>query len=132
MRRALPEEYPLKFQNLRRAADATRNTSSMLTADSAASSCALGIEAIGRQRTDRIAVMSVFFPHPGDQQPWDDGQDIFAELAVTLAGLEKGLRRGPERDGWEGIRVGSQDEEYLQGYADGKAGLQACLAAGLL
>ena len=92
-----------------------------------ASQCALGIEAI--DGSDLATVKGVF-AHLDDQQSWDDEQDLLGDLAA-LAGLPRDYAEGLS-DGWEGIRVGSQEEEYLQGYADGKAGLQACLAAGLL
>jgi hypothetical protein len=89
--------------------------------------CALGIEAIDGSD---LATVKALFAHLDNQQSWDDELDLLGDLAA-LAGLPRDYAEGLS-DGWEGIRVGSQDEEYLQGYADGKAGLQTCLAAGLL
>jgi hypothetical protein len=124
MKRSLPDQFPLKFQNhnvLPTQGQYLGNWRGQCVA------CALGIEAI--DATD-IESARAIFPYPEDQQPWDDAQDIIAELAA-LAGLSREYADGLS-DGWEGIHMCSQDEEYLQGYADGKAGLQACLAADLL
>ena len=124
MKRALPEEFPRKFQNH----DVSPTQGQYLGRwRGQCIACALGIEAIDGSD---LATGTALFAHLDNQQSWDDEQDLLGDLAA-LAGLPRDYAEGLS-DGWEGIRVGSQDEEYLQGYADGKAGLQACLAAGLL
>jgi hypothetical protein len=92
--------------------------------------CALGIEAI--DGSDQKTAMSVF-PYPDDQQTRDDGQDIFAELG-DLAGLRRDYALGLS-DGWEntgGQADGLDDEDYAQGWADGRAAFEACHAACLI
>ena len=90
--------------------------------------CALGIEAI--DGTDLKTVMSVF-PYQGDQQPWGDGEDIFADLS-GLAGMSKAYALGLS-DGWENVGDdGGLDDDYAQGWAHGRAAYLACFRAGLL
>ncbi len=127
MRRAIPEEFPLKFQNH----GVQPMQGSFINVDRGQCfACALGIEAI--DGSDQKTAMSVF-PYPGDQQRWDDGQDIFAELG-DLAGLKRDYALGLS-DGWEntgGQADGLDDEDYAQGWADGGTAFEACHAAGLI
>ena len=66
MRRAVPEELPLKFQNH---GVLPMQGGFINTDHGQCFACALGIEAI--DGSDQKTAMSVF-PYPDDQQPWDD------------------------------------------------------------
>jgi hypothetical protein len=125
MRRVKPEQFPTMFQN-HGVLPQQGGFISMERGQCYA--CALGIEAI--DCTDQKTAMSVF-PYPGDQQPWDDGQDIFADLS-GLAGLSKAYSLGLS-DGWENVGDdGRLDDDYAQGWADGRAAYLNCFRAGLL
>lgn len=126
VKRAVPERYPTMFENH----GVLPMQGRFIEMDHGQCyACALGIEAI--DGSDQKTAMSVF-PYPDDQQPWDDGQDIFAELG-DLAGLRRDYALGLS-DGWEntgGQADGLDDEDYAQGWADGRAAYLACFRAGL-
>jgi hypothetical protein len=123
VKRAFPDLFPLKFEN-----HGVLPTQGQYLGKwrGQCIACAVGIEAIDGSE---LGSAQALFAHLDHQQSWDDGQDILADLAA-LAGLPRQYAEGLS-DGWEGIRMCSQDEEHLHGYADGKAGLEACRAAGL-
>jgi hypothetical protein len=124
MKRALPEQFVLKFQNH----GVLPQQGGFISFERCQCfACALSIEAI--DATDIETTHSIF-PYPNDQQPWDDGHDIFAELG-TLAGLSRDYVIGLS-DGWEGVAEVPSGDAYDQGYADGRAAFLACRAAGLL
>ena len=119
MSRALPDEIPLKFE---KHGVLPMQGGFIKTDHGQCYACALGIEAI--DGSDQKTTMSAF-SYPGDQQPWDDCQDIFADLD-DLAGLRRDYALGLSV-GWDdtgGQADGLDDEDYAHGRAHGRAALK--------
>ncbi len=125
MKRANPAGFPDKFKRH----GVMPQQGGFITMDRGQCyACALGLEAI--DATDPETARAVF-PYPDDQQPWDDAQNPFRELA-TLAGFSEDYATGLS-DGWENVSLCDVETDlYVQGHEDGKSAHEACEAAGLI